>query len=92
MLRQLAIGSLISILFSTPAMANNKFAADVTGARTAPHLAVRKACPKATKGIPARGYRAVVAQCARERNKPSNLFVPDKNIGAPLVTQGSATR
>lgn len=91
MVRQLAIGSLISILVSTPAMAN-KFASDVTGARTAPHLAVRKACPKATKGIPARGYRAVVAQCAKERNKPSNLFVPDKNIGAPLVTQGSATR
>lgn len=92
MVRQLAIGSLISILVSAPALANNKFAADVTGARTAPHLAVRKACPKTLDNARGKSYRAVMAKCLKSARKPEALFVPDRSIGAPLVTQGSATR
>ncbi len=90
MLRQLAIGSLISIMFTSPAMAN-KFAADVTGAKTAPHLAVRKACPK-LENARGKSYRAVMAKCLKARKPEVQLFVPDRSIGAPRVTQGSATR
>jgi hypothetical protein len=87
MLRQLAI-VLISIMVATPAMANNK-----PDATAAPRFEARKACPKSLDTARGKSYRAFVARCLRTTRKPeAPLFTPDRGIGAPLVTQGSATR
>jgi hypothetical protein len=87
-LGRLAIASILSIVVATPAMAN-RFAADVTEAKTAPHLAARKACPKAVKGVPARGYRAAIAQCRKQQS--TTRFIPDPSK-PPVVSTGTGVR